>query len=90
MPKELLYEIIDDVRNKTITHKSKFTKNFFQQLDEMQKQNRSTKNIYNEEDYISGQKKGKAQIEYLDKIRGTDIKTILSKNKKVLEWWKNI
>ena len=90
MPKELLDEIIDEVRNKTIKHKSKFTKNFFQQLDEMQKQNRSTKNIYNEEDYISGQKKGKAQIEYLDKIRGTDIKTILSKNKKVLEWWKNI
>jgi hypothetical protein len=56
----------------------------------MQKQNRSTKNVYNKEDYISGQKKGKAQVEYLDKIRGTDIKTILSKNKKVLEWWKNI
>jgi len=90
MPKELLDEIIDDVRNKTIKHKSKFTKNFFGQLDEMQKQNRSTKNVYNEEDYISGQKKGKTHIEYLDKIRGTDIKTILSKNKKVLEWWKNI
>jgi hypothetical protein len=90
MPKELLDEIIDEVRNKTIKHKSKFTKNFFQQLDEMQKQNRSTKNVYNEEDYISGQKKGKAQIEYLDKIRGTDIKTILLKNKKVLEWWKSI
>ena len=90
MPKELLDEIIDEVRNKTIKHKSKFTKNFFQQLDEMQKQNRSTKNVYNKEDYISGQKKGKAHVEYLDKIRGTDIKTILSKNKKVLEWWKNI
>ena len=36
MPKELLDEIIDEVRNKTIKHKSKFTKNFFQQLDEMQ------------------------------------------------------
>ena len=90
MPKELLDEIIDEVRKKTIIHKSKFTKNFFAQLDEMQKQNRSTKNVYNQEKYISGQKKGKAHIEYLDKIRGTDIKTILSTNKKVLEWWNGI
>ena len=90
MPKELLDEIIDDVKNKTIKHKTKFTKNFFGQLDEMQKQNRSTENIYDQEEYISGQKKGKAHIEYLDKIRGTDIKTILAKNKKVLEWWNDI
>lgn len=90
MPKELLDEIIDDVKNKTIKHKTKFTKNFFGQLDEMQKQNRSTENIYDQEEYISGQKKGKAHIEYLDKIRGTDIKTILSGNQKVLEWWNSI
>ena len=90
MPKELLDEIIDEVRNKTIIHKSQLTKNFFAQLDEMQKQNRSTKNVYDREEYISGQKKGKAHIEYLDRIRGTDIKTILSKNKKVLEWWNDI
>ena len=90
MPKELLDEIIDEVRNKTIKHKNKFTKNFFAQLDEMQKQNRSTKNVYDREEYISGQKKGKAHIEYLDRIRGTDVRTILSKNKKVLEWWNDI
>ena len=41
-------------------------------------------------DYKEKLKKGKQRIEHLDKIRGTDIKKILSKNKKVLEWWNDI
>ena len=40
--------------------------------------------------YKIGQKKGKAEVERLDRIRGTDIKKILSKNKKALEWWTSI
>ena len=40
--------------------------------------------------YKKGQKDGKAEIERLDRIRGTDIKKILAKNKKALEWWTSI
>ena len=42
------------------------------------------------EEYTKGQKNGKAEIERLDRIRGTDIKKILAKNKKALEWWTSI
>ena len=56
----------------------------------MQKQKRNNEFVYSEKEYVDGQKKGKRQIEFLDKIRGTDIKKILGKNKKVLEWWNNI
>ena len=56
----------------------------------MQKQKRNNELVYSEDEYIKGQKDGKAEVERLDKIRGTDIKKILSKNKKALEWWTSI
>ena len=90
MPYDIMSEIIDDVRDKTIKYKNKNLNNFFQQLDEMQKQKRNNELMYNEDEYIKGQKDGKAEVERLDKIRGTDIKTILVKNKKALEWWTSI
>jgi hypothetical protein len=46
--------------------------------------------VYDEEKYLQGQKQGKAEIERLDRIRGTDITKILSKNKRALDWWKSI
>ena len=46
--------------------------------------------MYDEEVYKEGQRNGKAEVERLDKIRGTDIKKILVKNKKALEWWTSI
>ena len=45
---------------------------------------------YSKEEYEKGQRQGKAEVERLDKIRGTDIKKILQKNKKALEWWTSI
>ena len=45
---------------------------------------------YDKEIYKQGQKQGKAEVERLDRIRGTDIKKILTKNKKALEWWTSI
>jgi hypothetical protein len=56
----------------------------------MQSQKRNNELIYSEEEYKIGQKKGKAEVERLDKIRKTDIKKILAKNKKALEWWTSI
>jgi hypothetical protein len=90
MPYDIMSEIIDDVRDKTIKYKNKNLNNFFGQLDEMQKQKRNNELTYSKEEYINGQKNGKAELERLDKIRGTDIKKILAKNKKALEWWTSI
>ena len=90
MPYDIMSEMIDDVRNKTIKYKNKNLNNFFGQLDEMQKQKRNNELVYNEEEYKKGQKSGKAEIERLDRIRGTDIKKIIGKNKKALEWWTSI
>jgi len=90
MPYNIMSEIIDDVRNKTIQYKNKNLKNFFNQLDEMQRQKRNNELVYDDHIYRKGQKEGKAEIERLDRIRGTDIKKILARNKKALEWWTSI
>jgi len=90
MPYDLMRELIEKAKEKTLKYKSKKTDNFFKQLDEMISQKRNNELMYDEKTYTEGQKKGKTQIEYLDKIRNTDITTILGSNKKVLEWWNNI
>jgi sulfatase maturation enzyme AslB (radical SAM superfamily) len=90
MPYDIMCEIIEDAKIKTIQYKNKRLQNFFQQLDEMISQKRNNELVYDEKTYIEGQKKGKAQIEYLDRIRNTDITRVLSRNKKALEWWTNI
>ena len=90
MPYDIMSEIIDDVMNKTIQYNNRNLNNFFSQLGEMLKQKRNNEFVYSEQEYKQGQKDGKAEIERLDRIRGTDIKKILSKNKRALEWWTNI
>jgi hypothetical protein len=90
MPYDIMCEILDDVRNKTIKYKNKNLRNFFSQLDEMQNQKRNNELVYDEKTYSQGQKQGKAELERLDRVRGTDITKILNKNKRALEWWKSI
>ena len=90
MPYDIMSEIIDDVKDKTIKYKNKNLNNFFGQLDEMQLQKRNNELVYNEQEYKKGQKNGKEEIERLDRVRGTDIKKFLAKNKKALEWWTSI
>jgi hypothetical protein len=90
MPYDIMSEIIDDAREKTIKYKNSNLNNFFGQLDEMQKQKRNNELVYDEKLYKKGQEQGKSEIERLDRIRGTDIRKILAKNKKALEWWTSI
>jgi hypothetical protein len=90
MPYDIMSEIINDAKQKTIQYNNKNLRNFFGQLDEMLYQKRNNELVYSKEDYEKGQKNGKDEIERLDRIRGTDIKKILSKNKKALEWWTSI
>jgi hypothetical protein len=56
----------------------------------MQKQKRNNELVYDEKLYKKGQEQGKSEIVRLDRIRGTDIRKILAKNKKALEWWTSI
>ena len=90
MPYDLMQELIEEAKEKTLKYKSKKTNNFFRQLDEMIAQKRNNELVYDEKTYTEGQKKGKTQIEYLDKIRNTDITNILGRNKGVLAWWNSI
>ena len=69
--------------------KTVFNMAFIEGLEDL-KSHKTNEEKYDTETYIKGQKKGKAECERIDRIRGTDIKKILGKNKKVLEWWNNI
>jgi hypothetical protein len=90
MPYDVMSELINEAKENTLMYKNKNLNNFFGQLDEMLKQKRNNEFVYGEEEYKNGQKNGKAEIQRLDRIRGTDITKILSKNKKALEWWTSI
>ena len=88
LPKDILHEIVDNVYERTYEKKNVFNLAFFEGLDDLKKH--KTHEERWPDTYKEGLKRGKQRIEYLDKIRGTDIKKILSKNKKVLEWWNDI
>jgi len=90
MPYDIMSEILVEAKEKTIKYKNKNLSNFFRQLDEMLEQKRNNEFVYDEVTYNKGQKEGKKEIERLDRIRGTDIKKIIAKNKKALEWWTSI
>jgi len=87
LPRKLLNDIVDDFIEK---NKNKLLKHvyFYSALKDLKE-----KPTYDEtykDRYLEGLKKGKERVLKLDTIRGTNIESILSKNKKVLEWWKNI
>ena len=88
LPKDILHEIVDDVYERTYEKRNIFNLAFFEGLDDLKKH--KTHEEKWPDTYKEGLKKGKQRIEHLDKIRGTDIKKILNKNKKVLEWWNDI
>ena len=90
MPYDIMCELIDDAVSQTKHLKSWRTREFFHQLEEMKKQKRNNNIVYQGDEYVNGQKKGKAQIERLDRIRGTDIQKIIAKNRKALDWWTSI
>jgi hypothetical protein len=88
LPRDILHEIVDDVIEKTDEKKNVFNIAFFEGLNDLK--SHPTNEERWPDTYKEGLKEGKKHLEYLDKIRGTDIKKILNKNKKVLEWWNDI
>lgn len=87
LPRKLLNDIVDDFIEK---NKDKLSKHvyFYSALKDLKE-----KPTYGEtykDQYSQGLKKGKERVLKLDIIRGTDIEAILSKDKRVLEWWNDI
>ena len=79
LPKELLHTIIDEAlayMEPLATHKQRA-------LIEV------IKNLKNRETFTPT-KEGKQRQENIDKIRRQDIKKILSKDKRILDWWTSI
>ena len=90
MPKHLLHPMIEEIQNKVKDEKrTVFTHVFIEGLQDI-KNHKTNEERLDEKTYIKGLKDGKAECEFIDKIRGTDIKKILAKNPKVLEWWNDI
>ena len=92
LPKELLHPMVEEVQNKLEIDKQKksfINLAFIDGLEDL-KNHPTNEEKYDKETYVQGLKDGKAECERIDKIRGNDIKTILAKNPKVLEWWNDI
>ncbi len=90
MPQKLLHKMVDKVKDKVKNEKpTVFNMAFLEGLDDL-KNHPTNEQRYDKETCIKGWKSGKEECERLDKIRGTDITKILTKEPEVLEWWKSI
>ena len=90
MPQKLLHKMVDKVKDKVKIEKpTVFNMAFLEGLDDL-KNHPTNEQRYDKETCIKGWKSGKEECERLDKIRGTDITKILTKEPEVLEWWKSI
>ena len=88
LPRNILDRIVD----KFLQKNKKRLKNhiyFFSALHDL-KQKPTYDETYTKKQYQTGLEDGKKRVEKLDRIRGTDIRKILSKDKEILEWWTNI
>jgi len=79
LPKELLHTLIDEA----LVYMEPLATRKQQSLIDV------LKNLRQRETFIAT-RKGKERQERIDKIRRQDITKILSRDKRVLEWWTNI
>ena len=79
LPKELLHNIIDEALEYMEPRATRKQRALIEVI----------KNLKTRETFIPTQK-GKKRQEYLDKIRKQDIKKILSRDTRMLDWWTSI
>ena len=87
LPREILDRIVDEFLAKNKKRMTKHTY-FYAALQDLK-----IKPTYEKmfpDTWKKGLVEGKERVEYLDKIRGTDMKKILAKDPEVLKWWNNI
>ena len=79
LPKDLLHTIIDEALEYMIPRATRKQKSLIEVIT-----NLKTRKTF------TATKKGKLRQESIDKIRGQDIKKILSRDERMEEWWKSI
>ncbi len=87
LPRKILDRIVDDFLAKNKKRMGRHTY-FYAALQDLKQ-----KPTYEEmfpDNWREELKKGKKRVEYLDKIRRTDIKQILKRDNEVLQWWTSI
>ena len=87
LPRHILDRIIDEFIKKNKKRLSKHIY-FFAALKDL-KEKPTYEQMFPKE-WQEGLKRGKKRVEYLDKIRNTDIKNILKRDAEVLNWWNDI
>ena len=87
LPRHLLDRLVDEFIERNKKRLSRHTY-FYAALKDL-KEKPTYQQMFPKE-WQEGLKRGKKRVEYLDKIRKTDIKNVLKRDKEVLDWWKNI
>jgi hypothetical protein len=87
LPRHILDRIVDEFLEKNKQRMARHTY-FYAALKDL-KEKPTYEQMFPDK-WQEGLKKGKQRIEYLDKIRNTDIKKIFERDKEVTEWWNGI
>ena len=89
LPRELLCTIIDEALEYMEPKATRKQQSLIDTLKNL-KNRENLDDMFLGIDAVVGRKKGKERQQKIDKIRGQDITKILSRDKRVLEWWKSI
>jgi len=89
LPRELLCTIIDEALEYMEPKATRKQQSLIDTLKNL-KNRENMEDMFLGIDAVVGRKKGKERQQGIDKIRGQDITKILSRDKRVLEWWTNI
>jgi hypothetical protein len=89
LPRELLCTIIDEALEYMEPKATRKQQSLIDTLKNL-KNRENLDDMFLGIDAVVGRKKGKERQQRIDKIRGQDITKILSRDKRVLEWWTSI
>jgi len=89
LPRELLCTIIDEALEYMEPRATRKQQSLIDTLKNL-KNRENLDEMFLGIDAVVGRKKGKERQQGIDKIRGQDITKILSRDKRVLEWWTSI
>jgi len=89
LPRELLCTIIDEALEYMEPKATRKQQSLIDTLKNL-KNRENLDDMFLGIDAVVGRKKGKERQQGIDKIRGHDITKILSRDKRVLEWWTSI
>ena len=89
LPRELLCTIIDEALEYMEPKATRKQQSLIDTLKNL-KNRENLDDMFLGIDTVVGRKKGKERQQKIDKIRGQDITKILSRDKRVLEWWTSI